>query len=201
MIAATPASSKRRPSSIGGELGGLGPAFDRDLAVLGVDADGDLARKGAAGLAHEIRDRAPRPCRGSRGARRARASPRSSPGRGCRRRAAPECRRASRIASTAARIDRLAREGAVEIDDVQPVRSPGLEGRCACAAGIVIEDGRLRHVALLEAHALAVLEVDGGKQDHGRHLRKLAMSARPSAWLFSGWNWRAGHVVARRPWR
>ena len=54
--------------------------------------------------------------------------------------------------------------------------------------GIVIEHGRARHVALLEAHALAVLQVDGGKQDHGLHFRKLAISASPKRWLFSGWN-------------
>ena len=44
---------------------------------------------------------------------------------------------------------------------------------------IAVEDGGARHVALLQAHAEAVLEVDGGKQDHvllthsaiGRHIR------------------------------
>ena len=54
---------------------------------------------------------------------------------------------------------------------------------------IVVEDGRAVHVALDEADALAFLEIDCRKQNHGRHLRKLAMSARPSLWLFSGWNW------------
>ena len=44
----------------------------------------------------------------------------------------------------------------------------GLGGR----VGVV--DRRLVHVAELQAHALAVLEVDGGEQDHGFHLRKLA---------------------------
>jgi hypothetical protein len=33
---------------------------------------------------------------------------------------------------------------------------------------------------LLQAHGLAVLEVDGGKQDHGFHFKKLAISANPS---------------------
>ena len=58
----------------------------------------------------------------------------------------------------------------------------GLRGR------VVVEDGGLRHVALHQADAVAVLQVDRGKQDHGRHLRKLAMRASPSFWLFSGWN-------------
>ena len=52
-----------------------------------------------------------------------------------------------------------------------------------------VEGGGARHVALLEAHALAVLQVDGGEEDHGFHFRKLAMSVRPRFWLFSGWNW------------
>ena len=55
--------------------------------------------------------------------------------------------------------------------------------------GVVVEDGGLRHVAELQAHALAALEVDRGVEDQGDHFRKLARRARPSAWLFSGWNW------------
>ena len=70
---------------------------------------------------------------------------------------------------------------------MQPLEALRFE-RCRLRGGIVAEDGRLVHVALDQADAAAVLEVDGGKQDHGRHLRKLAMSARPSFWLFSGWN-------------
>ena len=89
-----------------------------------------------------------------------------------------------------------------------PAKAPSRSTRCsqekpwprrlsAWAAGSVIEDGRLRHVAELEAHALAVFEIDGGKQDHGRQFRKLAMRARPSAWLFSGWNWLPA-ILSRR---
>ena len=33
----------------------VGPALGRDAALAGVDADGDLAREGARGLAHEGR--------------------------------------------------------------------------------------------------------------------------------------------------
>ena len=83
---------------------------------------------------------------------------------------------------------------------------------------IAVEHGRARHVALLEPHAGAVLEVDGGEQDHGLtragarnghelvpdaggprrprgparhgfHFRKFAISRKPRRWLFSGWNW------------
>jgi len=85
------------------------------------------------------------------------------------------------------RVHRLAGKGTVEIDDMQPVEALRLE-ICRLGGRIIVEDGRLRHVALPEAHALAVLEVDCREQDHGRHRRKLARSARPSCWLFSGWN-------------
>lgn len=54
--------------------------------------------------------------------------------------------------------------------------------------GVAVEHGRTRHVALLQAHRKPVLEVDGREQDHGAHFRKFASSARPSRWLFSGWN-------------
>src|SRR6202035_684689 len=38
--------------------------------------------------------------------------------------------------------------------------------------GIEIEHGRTRHVALFEADALAVLEVDGGEEDHAKISRE-----------------------------
>jgi len=63
----------------------------------------------------------------------------------------------------------------------------GLEGQ-RLLGRVTVEHGRARHVALLQADAIAVLEVDGGEQDHGVHFRKLAISARPMRWLFSGWN-------------
>ena len=51
---------------------------------------------------------------------------------------------------------------------------------------IAVEHRRARHVALLQAHGFAVLQIDGGKQNHGFHFKKFAISARPSFWLFSG---------------
>ena len=71
----------------------------------------------------------------------------------------------------------------MEIFEALVLERFGLGGR------IVVEHGGLLHVAQLEAHALAVLEVDGGKQDHGVHLRKFSINRSPKAWLFSGWNW------------
>ena len=49
-----------------------------------------------------------------------------------------------------------------------------------------VEHGGTRHVALLEAHALAVLQVDGGKENHGFHFKKFEIRASPKRWLFSG---------------
>ena len=48
---------------------------------------------------------------------------------------------------------------------MQPLEALILEG-FRLGAGVGIVDGRLLHVAELEAHALAVLQVDGGKEDH-----------------------------------
>jgi len=52
--------------------------------------------------------------------------------------------------------------------------------------GVVLKNRRPCHVALLKPHDLAVFQIDGRKQNHGIHLRKFAISARPSFWLFSG---------------
>ena len=83
------------------------------------------------------------------------------------------------------RIHRLAGKGAVEIDHVQIFEALRGEG-ARLRRRIEIEHGRARHVALLEAHALAVLQVDGGKENHGFHFKKFEISASPKRWLFSG---------------
>ena len=93
------------------------------------------------------------------------------------------------------RIHRLAGEGAVEIDDMQ-IFEPLLGEGARLRRGIDVEHGRARHVALLEAHALAVLEVDGGKEDHGFHFRKLEISARPKRLALLGMKLRADRGVA-----
>ena len=109
----------------------------------------------------------------------------------------------SRMRSTRPRVDRAARERAIEIDDVEIFEPFGLEPE-RLGGGIAVEDGDARHVALFKAHAYAVLEIDGGKEDQwlnpsafvaaphrcqGFQLRKLPIKASPSFWLFSGWNW------------
>ena len=42
--------------------------------------------------------------------------------------------------------------------------------------GIAVEHGGARHVALLEPHADAVLEIDGGEEDHAVTFRALPMA-------------------------
>ena len=51
---------------------------------------------------------------------------------------------------------------------------------------IEVEHGRTRHVALFKTHALAVLEINRGKEDHGFHFKKFEIRASPKRWLFSG---------------
>ena len=76
------------------------------------------------------------------------------------------------------RVHWPAGKGAIEIDHVQmfePLRGKVPRLRC----GIEIEHGRARHVALFEPHALAVLQVDGRKQDHGFYFKKFEIKASP----------------------
>ena len=84
-------------------------------------------------------------------------------------------------------VHRLAGKGAVEIDDVQMLEALRLE-HLRLRRRIAMENGGARHVALLQPHGEAFLQVDGGEQDHGVHFKKFAISLSPSRWLFSGWN-------------
>lgn len=62
-------------------------------------------------------------------------------------------------------IGRMSREGAVEIDHMQPFETLIFEGsRLGGRIGVV--DRRLLHVAELQADALAAFQVDRGKKDH-----------------------------------
>src|SRR5436853_328913 len=73
---------------------------------------------------------------------------------------APSNRRASSVVSSG-----LTGEGAVEIDDVQVREALGRE-QARLGGRVVVEDGGLGHLAALEADAAAVLQIDGGVQDH-----------------------------------
>src|SRR5262249_10392773 len=100
-----------------------------------------------------------------------------------------------------------------KIDDVEIFEALRLE--CLrLRRRIAMKHRRARHVALLEPHAGAVLEIDGRKEDHGRslstkfrggraagahgvHFRKLAISRKPSRWLL--WGWTGGPPMGARP--
>ena len=74
-------------------------------------------------------------------------------------------------------------EGAVEVDHVQPGEALLLE-RLRLRGRILVVDGRRRHVAQLQPDALAVLQVDGGEEDHAvrrPRRRRSARSNRPPA--------------------
>ena len=64
-------------------------------------------------------------------------------------------------------VDRLAFEGAVEVNHVQPFETLLLEG-AGLGCRILIVDRCRVHFAQLEPHALAVFEINRGKQDHVR---------------------------------
>ena len=184
MMAATPASSKPLRDFEHRHLRGLGPAFDGDLAVAGVEADRDAAGEFLRGALHQFRI-------AHRGgadddARDALVEP-GFDGLEIANAAAELHRHRDRLQHRldGLRIHRLAGKGAVEIDDVQIFEALLGEGP-RLRGGIEVEHGRARHVALFEAHALAVLEVDGGKENHGFHFKKFEIRARPKRWLFSG---------------
>ena len=164
--------------------GCLGPAFDGDLAIARIERDCDTAGMSARCLLDQRRIAHRR--RADDDARNAFAEP----GVDCRAvaDAAAELHRdIYRVENMLDRrgVHRLAGEGAVEIDDVE-IFEPLPRERARLRRRVAIEHRRPRHVALLQAHGFAVLEVDRRKQNHGFHRRKFAISARPSFWLFSG---------------
>ncbi len=146
------------------ELAGLGPALHRHLAAPRVDADGDAAGKRlqasrtrsglrtADGAEDDAADALFEP--GLDGGEVADAAAELH-----RHRHRPEDGFDGRC------VDRLAGKRAVQIDDVQVFEALRLEA-ARLGGRIVVENGGLGHIAELEAHALAVLEVDGRKQDH-----------------------------------
>ena len=66
-------------------------------------------------------------------------------------------------------VDRLAREGAVQINKVQPLTAR-LDKFQRLRGGVFVEHGRLFHLAFVEAHGIAVFQIDGGIEDHGAGL-------------------------------
>src|SRR5262249_3560076 len=166
------------------QLGGLRPAFHRDLAVARVEPDRHAIRERARGVPHQLRI-----AHGGSANDHA-VDALAEPAFDCRHvaDAAAELHRDRHRLEDAIdrrRVDRLARQRTIEVDDVEILETLRLE--CTRLRGrIAIEDGGARHVALLETHRQPFLEVDGREQDHGAHVRKFAISFSPNRWLFSG---------------
>src|SRR5262245_16183091 len=171
----------------GGKGERAGPALDGHRAIARIDADDDTAGKGAAGSAHEI---------GIAGGRGAENDPRHAGFE-----PAFQCREIANAAAQLDRdrnrrqdrgngiaVDRTPGHGAVEINDMEPGEAPIGEGPGLCRGALRI-DGCGLHVAAAETDAATTFQVNGRKQDHGRQPRKFPRRPRPSAWLFSGWNW------------
>ena len=103
-------------------------------------------------------------------------------------------------------VDRMALDRAVEVDQVQPFAA-GIGEGLGLGRRAVVEHRGACHVAAQQAHALAVLEVDGGEQKHGgadlarraarRHSprRGAAESYPPRSWPYSA----ARRPAGRRP--
>src|SRR4051794_11483177 len=165
-------------------LRGLGPTFDRDLAVTRIEPDRDPAGEFSCSSLHQFRIAH----RG--GADDDPGNALVEPGFNSREiaNAATELHRyRDRLQHRldGLRVHRLAGKRTVEIDDVEILKALRNEAR-RLRGGIEVEHGRARHVALFEAHALAVFEVDRRKENHGFHRKKFEIRAKPKRWLFSG---------------
>ena len=66
-------------------------------------------------------------------------------------------------------IDRPAREGPVQIDEVQPLAARRHE-RCRLRCRVLAKDGDRRHVAAQQPDALPVLQINRRIEDHRRAL-------------------------------
>ena len=146
--------------------GHLRPAVGRDLAVARVETDDDVAGKRIAGVVQE---------------------PGILHGGGADDHVADAVVEIAldrvEVADAAAELDRnlvaddaddladrelvlrLAGDGAVQIDDVQPLRAQ-LQPVPRHRGGILREDRRGLHVALPQAHAMSVLDIDRGNDLH-----------------------------------
>ena len=155
--------------SVAGQLDGvdralLGPAFYRDAAVAGIDADHHLARIAGTGGAHQVRvlDRG--------GAQDHPAHPGAEPGLDRRHvadAAAELQRQVDRRQDRFDRgpVDRASGHGAVQIDQVQPGKAR-LGERRGLRRRVGVKHRGGVHGATEQAHHAPVLQVDGGKQDH-----------------------------------
>lgn len=75
-------------------------------------------------------------------------------------------------------VPALARERAVEIDDVE-VAGPCVGEEQSLRGRVVAVDRSSVHVAFGQPYHLPTLQVDRGEDDQGRHVRNLSSSAMP----------------------
>ena len=176
-----PRPRTRRARSTRVDVGRLGPALDRDPAVARVDADRDPPGMRARRRPHQAGV-------AQRGG--AEDHPRDA-----RAPASASMRRA--VADAAAELHRHRDRGEDRLDrravDRRPAKAPFRSTRCsqrqpaaakarACAAGSSPKTVAPVHVAAQQPHAGAVLEVDGGVEDHRRLIaRAWARGRKPPA--------------------
>ena len=182
-------------------VGCLAPALDRHLAVAGIDADSDAIR---------VKLRTPRaPGPGSRSATvprmtrsHALVEPHGDGGRdrGCRRQAERGSTTRARIVFDRRGIDRASGKGAVEIDEMQPVK-PWRSKRRACAAGSVIEDGGRLHVAALAGARIGRLSDRWRETGSWPPAQEIGDQREAQRLALLGVELDARDIVARRPWR
>ena len=96
--------------------------------------------------------------------------------------------------------------GAVQIDDVDPLGS-GVGKGIQARDRVVVIAGDLIKAPVHQPHADAVLQVDGGIEDHASIARKLDRMRAPVVDDRSGWNWQPQRLPCRTmagkgvPWR
>src|SRR5947209_3712733 len=85
-------------------------------------------------------------------------------------------------------VDGLTICSTIKVNNVQPARSGLLPALCYLdRVGIVGCD--LGIVSLVEPHAAAIFDINGGKNNHSlAHLTKFLSNCSPIVPLFSGWN-------------
>src|SRR6186713_270024 len=81
----------------------------------------------------------------------------------------------------------LAGERTIKVDNMKIFESLLLERARLCGR-LAMENGGASHITLLKTNSRSFLEVDRRKKNHGFHFKKFVIKARPSRWLFSGWN-------------
>ena len=173
----------------------LRPALYRDATARGRRWRRRFARESRRRPSERDPDRAAPPFRGSPAGRPGPANWRRSPACGCRLPAAPVCRSVSRMASTAIAVDRTAGEGAVEIDDMQPAAAGLLEGACLIGRILVEHRGGV-HVALAQAHAPPLFQVDGRERRSRPPPEKVGDQAQPGRLALLRMKLRSHQIVA-----